>query len=169
MAEKEYSIKVNQGNINANKIGRVKQFFHSPEPPLKQRQSDKPPRQTNHNIPKFVWIPALVFTSLLIVFMIIVFFVSSQMTDDQRNVFHLLFCLLAGFSTLFLGGTVLLQLNIPADNKAKMAISATAGVAIFIFTYICPPFWYKGNQPAIQKEDVTTSAKNADTSSSVGK
>jgi hypothetical protein len=93
-------------------------------------------------VPVYIWIPALIFTAILIFFMIAAFFIAPTMTSDQRNVLHLLFCLLAGFSTTFLGGSVLMKVDMPVGTAGKMMISATAGVAIFIFVYLRAPFWF---------------------------
>lgn len=100
--------------------------------------------------PRRVWIPALVFTSLLILFLIAAFFLTPTMTRNQQDLVRFLFALLAGFATLFLGGTALLQFGIPKNPALKLSLSATAGVAIFVFVYVYPPYWYN-TQEVIQQ------------------
>jgi hypothetical protein len=95
--------------------------------------------------PMWIWIPSICLVSILVIFLMSTFFFTPSLTDDQRNVIRLLFALLAGFSTLFIGGTCLLQFDIPTSNGGKFGLSATGGVAVFIFTYMYPPYWYTPN------------------------
>lgn len=132
---KEIRGDVVQGAIMGD-VKKVKQDF-GPEHPVPPTRDD--------DVPKRVWIPALAFTSLLLLFLMAAFFLTPTLTPDQRNILHLLFCPTAGFATHFLGGTVLLKLQLPMGKKGKLALSATAGIAVFIFTYLQPPFWFVGS------------------------
>lgn len=93
--------------------------------------------------PKTIWVPALGFTSLLIIFFIAAFFYVPSMTADQRDISARLFALLCGFSSFFLGGTALFELNVPKTKAMKLSFSASAGIAVFAFTYTHPPYWFK--------------------------
>jgi len=90
-----------------------------------------------------MWIAALVFTSVLIVFLMAVFFLTPNMTPDQRRIVHFLFPLLAGFSTFFLGGSALLEFASGMAQGAKLSLSATAGVAVFFACYLYPPYFLR--------------------------
>lgn len=94
--------------------------------------------------PKYVLISALVFTSLLLIFMITAFFFTPNLTPDQRNMMHLIFSLLSGFSATFLGGSVLLKAEIGIGEKGKLGIAATSGIAVFIFVWLKAPYWFGG-------------------------
>jgi hypothetical protein len=89
--------------------------------------------------PLFVWIPALCFAGLLIVFLLVAFFTTPNLTEDRRWIVSLIFPLLAGFSTIFMGGAVLLQVSGTTHSGLKFSISAVAGVAVFIICYFNPP------------------------------
>ena len=91
--------------------------------------------------PMQIWIPALVFVSSLIVFLIVAFFQTPTMTEDQRRIMLLLFALLAGFSTFFLGGTALLEISEKTSQGTKITLSATAGIAVFVLCYLYPPYF----------------------------
>jgi hypothetical protein len=93
-------------------------------------------------VPRRVWIPALCFAFLLIIFLIAAFFVTPSLTPDQRDLVRLLFSLLAGFASLFLGGAGLLKLGWPTTKPVTLSLSATGGIAVFLFTYLNPPYWH---------------------------
>lgn len=99
--------------------------------------------EKSETVPKYVWISALVFTSALLIFMMAAFFITRTLTEDQRNMLHLLYSLLAGFSAMFLGGSVLLNLEMSVGDKGKMGIAAAAGIAVFIFVWLTEPFWLR--------------------------
>lgn len=107
------------------------------------RGPDSPP--VIRNTPIRVWLPALIFTSALVLFLIAAFFLKSNMTPDQRTIALLLFALLAGFSTAFLGGTVLLEITGNTSQGRKFGLSATAGVAVFVLCYLYPPYFFNHN------------------------
>jgi len=96
-----------------------------------------------------MWIPALVFTSVLIVFLMAVFFFAPRMTDDQRKILLLLYALLAGCSTVFLGGTALLDLGSESEKGVKLGFSATAGVAVFALCYLFPPYFLRAGSGGV--------------------
>ena len=93
--------------------------------------------------PPIVWIPALVFTSSLLVFLMVAFYTTPNFTQSQREIVALIFPLLAGFSALFLGGTVLAEFSGTTPSGFKFGVSATAGIAIFLICYFNPPNFVK--------------------------
>lgn len=108
---------------------------------VKQNHGD-PPR-TAASVPRWVWIPALAFTALLLTFFLLVFFVFPTLSPDRRELLQILIAFTGGFAAFFMGGTIVLQLNAPRGNLGKFAVSATGGIALFIFLYLEPPFWFK--------------------------
>jgi hypothetical protein len=112
-----------------------------------------------------MWIPALVFTSLLIAFFLTAFFVVPKMSPDQRDISYRLFALLSGFATFFLGGSALFTINAPASDRLKVGFSATAGVAVFAFVYTRPPYWFvkqgSGDKPPPASSSVGTQNASA--------
>jgi len=89
--------------------------------------------------PRWVWIPALVFASLLGAFLILTYFLTPAMTSDQKSLVHLFSALLASFAATFIGGTALVQLELPQNNSPKVILSATAGIAVFALVYYLNP------------------------------
>jgi hypothetical protein len=84
---------------------------------------------------RWVWIPALAFSSLFCAVLILTYFLTPAMTGDQKSLVRLFSALLAGFSAVFMGGTALLKLEFPQNSSPKVILSATAGVAVFAFVY----------------------------------
>jgi hypothetical protein len=103
-----------------------------------------PPEQspTSSPVPRMIWIPALTFTSVLLLVLIVAFFLLPTMSPDQRNVLRSLYALLAGFAALFLGGTATVQMNLPANNGLKASVSAGGGIAVFLIVYMQAPYWF---------------------------
>ena len=89
--------------------------------------------------PTIVWIPALVFTSALLIFLMVAFYTTPNFTESQRGIVSLIFPLLAGFSALFLGGTVLFEVAGTTRTGLNVSLSATAGIAVFLICYFNPP------------------------------
>lgn len=103
---------------------------------------NKPKANDPAQLPARLWVPGLVFTSLLILFLMVAFFFAPQMSEDQRGLVRFLSALCGGFAGAFLGGTATLQLDIPKGKGVKIALSATGGIAIFLFLYFQAPYWY---------------------------
>ena len=97
--------------------------------------------------PMQIWFPALIFVSSLIIFLIVAFFQTPTMTEDQRRIMLLLFALLAGFSTFFLGGTALLEISGKTSQGINLTLSATAGIAVFVLCYLSPPYFISVSNP----------------------
>ncbi|MEP7341523.1 MAG: hypothetical protein ABI977_27575 [Acidobacteriota bacterium] len=98
--------------------------------------------------PHWIQIVALCLTVLLIGFLISAYFITPQQTGDQRNLIRALYPLLAAFAAFFIGGTAFLFLDYPRSSGARVTISATAGLAVFLIVYFYPPYWFKaGDQP----------------------
>lgn len=93
--------------------------------------------------PNWVWIPALSFTALLLVFFLTVFFFYPTLSPDRRELLQILIAFTGGFAALFMGGTIVLHLNAPRGDLGKFGVSAAGGVALFLFLYLEPPFWAK--------------------------
>ena len=115
----------------------------TPDPGPSSRRS----RQRTSS-PLWTLIPALLFTTLLLGFLIVAYFFTPNMTPAQENLARLLFALLTGFSTAFLGGTILLRLEARLGEAGTLTVSAVAGVAMFVFTYVWAPYWYAKTTPS---------------------
>lgn len=98
----------------------------------------RPPPQ-----PFWIQIVALCLMALLIGFFIYVYFNSPNPTIAQSNIVRLLYPLLTGFAASFISGGILLLVDMPVSSKVRLALSASAGLAIFIFVYRFPPYWYQ--------------------------
>ncbi len=61
---------------------------------------------------------------------------------------------------MFFGGSCLLQLDIPKNNGGKLGLSATGGVAVFIFTYMYPPYWYSPSSEPDKNVSVSIHSDN---------
>src|SRR5581483_4195505 len=107
------------------------------------------PTVADPTTPKAIWIPALAFTSVLLLFFIFVFFKVPTMTEDQKGIIGMLFPPFCGFSAFFMGGTALFALDFPKNKFVKIAFSATAGIAVFAFTWSHAPYWFKVNKANI--------------------
>jgi hypothetical protein len=97
-------------------------------------------------VPPWVWIPALVFTSLLLIFVGVAFFVTPELSFDQRWILRTFISFLAGFSACFLSGSALLTMKHNLGPNKNIAFSAAAGMAMLMITYLVPP-WFKEQPP----------------------
>lgn len=123
----------------------------------------------NDEVPARVWIPALVFTTLLISQLIIVFFVVPQLTWDQSQIMRWIFALLGGFSTHFLGGTALLQFTSMREGSS-LSFSAVSGIAVFVllafflpnpFNVQVPTVHFAPNSPLSRLKDLVSEKSEA--------
>jgi len=78
------------------------------------------------------------FLALLVIFLIVSFFVTPKLTDDQRATLKVLSALCAGFSGGFLTGSALFELHKTA-GATNYTISGTAGCALFLVVWIFYP------------------------------
>ena len=85
-----------------------------------------------------VWVPALVFTSLLLVFMMWIFV--HPPATNQQPILRVLLSLVSGFAATFMTGTISVRLDAPSTKVGKLGISAAGGLAVFIvvFFYVMP-------------------------------
>ncbi|MDX2033599.1 MAG: hypothetical protein SF339_23180 [Blastocatellia bacterium] len=100
-----------------------------------------PPR---HSVPIWIQIATLVLTVALIAFFIAAYFQTPSPTPAQSDMVRFLYPLLAGFATSFISGGLFLMIDFPRAAGGRLALSASAGLAIFIFVYLRPPYWYPG-------------------------
>lgn len=84
------------------------------------------------------------FATILVTFLIIAFFIKERLSDDQRNILRFLCALCAGFSGALITGEALFNLNTSLGGSTKIAVSGSAGAALFFtiwFTFktLAPP------------------------------
>jgi hypothetical protein len=94
-------------------------------------------------VPLWTRIPALIFTVGLPIFFVAAFFWVPTLTPDQRGILCSLFAIFAGFAVSFLGGSAMIKIDVPHNGVGKLTLSATAGIAVFIFTYVYAPYWFE--------------------------
>ncbi|GEM_PF-4691324 len=97
-------------------------------------------KDTKGSVPQWLVVVDVAVAGMLLVFLIMAFFLVPNPTPDQRDIMRLLTSILAGACAVFLSGTVALKIKVPVMG-AKVAIAATAGIALFVFTYFVPPYW----------------------------
>jgi hypothetical protein len=83
----------------------------------------------------------------LLGFFIAAYFVTPNPTNAQSDLVRFLYPLLAGLIASLISGGILLVLEIPLTDNARLAVSASAGLAIFILVYLKGPYWYPGLLP----------------------
>lgn len=84
-----------------------------------------------------LWI-AFGFLALLVIFLIITVIIRDKLSSNQVNTLRFLTSLCAGVAGSFFAGDALFQLDAALANGVKLAISGTAGFALFLtvwFTY----------------------------------
>lgn len=95
------------------------------------------------------WVQVIAFF-LLLVFLIVITFLRSELQDD---LVRLLFALLVGFATIFIGGRAFLTAEAHTDNRLRFSLSATAGLAMFALVYLVPPYWFQKREKAPTPEN----------------
>jgi hypothetical protein len=78
------------------------------------------------------------FLALLVLFLMLAYFVKDKASPNQYNILRFLTALCAGFAGGFLAGEALFHLDATIAGGAKIALSGTAGCALFFsiwFTY----------------------------------
>jgi hypothetical protein len=129
---------------------------------VRQNLRDRP--KAHGSAPRWVWIPALGFTALLLTFFVIVFFAFPTLSPDRRELLQVLIAFAGGFAALFMGGTIVLHLDAPHGDLGKFAVSATGGIALFLFLYLEPPFWFKRETVAPVTQSKVDRVDNSDLS-----
>lgn len=84
-----------------------------------------------------LWI-GLGFLTLLVIFLIVSFFFTPKLSDDQRGTLKFLSALCAGFSGGFLTGDALFELHKTA-GATNYTVSGTAGCALFLVAWFFYP------------------------------
>jgi hypothetical protein len=85
------------------------------------------------------WIPAVVFTALSFLFIAAAFFITSQLTSDQRIILNSVFALCTGMSLYFMGGSAMARYRWHGP-KVQFTFVALAGAAMFALVYLNPLF-----------------------------
>jgi hypothetical protein len=78
------------------------------------------------------------FLALLVLFLIVSFFLTPKLTDDQRATLKFLSSLCAGFSGGFLTGTALFEMHM-TKGPTTFSISGAAGCALFFTVWFFYP------------------------------
>lgn len=94
--------------------------------------------------PLWIQIATLCLTVALIGFFIFAYIKTPSPTTAQSDLIRFFYPLLAGFAASFISGGLLLFVDFPRSGGTRLALSASAGLAIFIFVYLRPPYWYPG-------------------------
>lgn len=84
---------------------------------------------------------------LLFVFLVVAFFRRGQLTEDQRQILRLLSALCAGFAGALLSGEALFSLDSQPTAGTRLAVSGTAGAALFFAV------WFTFRRVAPKPED----------------
>jgi hypothetical protein len=100
------------------------------------------------------WIQT-VLVFLLLLFLILIYFLTPTMTPDQRAIVRFLMALLGGLLTFLIGGNVMLVMRLPLEEPARMIFSATAGTAIFTLLYLVAPYWHQRETAKDVVKDLT--------------
>ncbi len=96
----------------------------------------------------WIQIVATCLAVVLLDFFITAYFMTPNPTVAQSDLMRFLYPVLAGLIASLISGGVWLVFEIPLSREAKMTISASAGLAIFVLVYVKGPYWYPGVMPA---------------------
>lgn len=121
--------------VESTRRGRVR-LSNAPSSQAAQKRTQ--PERGIKKIPNWVWIPAVILTTVLIAFLLVAYYKTPVMTPDQRNLNRFLVALLAGLSISFMSGTASLRVEFPKTASAKVGLAATAGSAVFFLVYLAP-------------------------------
>jgi len=154
-------IRTGVGNTNLQRIALIN-LTDKGRHALESLSTGKTPDITHNasqptSTPKREWLPGLVLGSILLVFVIAAFFLTPNLTKDQRFIMLFMLSFIAGFTARFLGGAVLLEFGVKS-KLAKLALSATSGLAVFLFLYLYPPYWHTTED---KKQDLAVSQPNS--------
>lgn len=97
---------------------------------------------TTHSTTKYLWIPALCLTVLLLLFLMAAFFMVPTLTADRRHTVLLFSALVGALSAMFWGGTITASADIPHGTGGKIFVSLTGGAVVFYYLYAHQPYWY---------------------------
>lgn len=101
-------------------------------------------------LPKWLLVVNAALVALIISVLLLTLFLLPSPTPDQRDTLRLLTSILFGALGACLTGTAMLKVSMTLGKGAKVAISATAGLALLLIAYLIPPYW---NPPAPTKDD----------------
>jgi hypothetical protein len=104
-----------------------------------------PPIKPSDEVPKRVWIPAIIFTAVLLAVFVALIFKRGEMPPFQQDLANKLFAVFAGLTAGFISGTALFALEFPKNKKVRASFAATAGLAMFAFVWVYAPYWFKVN------------------------
>ena len=82
-----------------------------------------------------LWI-GLGFVALLVIFFIIAFFTRENLSPSQLQIMRFLTSLCAGFAGALITGEALVQGKVPIGTGGSLAISGTAGFALFFLIWL---------------------------------
>lgn len=82
-----------------------------------------------------LWI-GLGFAALLVVFFIVAFFTKDQLSVGQIQILRFLSSLCAGFAGALIAGDALVKGDVPIGAAGTLAISGTAGFALFFLVWL---------------------------------
>ncbi len=82
-----------------------------------------------------VWI-GLGFVAFLVLFLVVAFFTKEKLSQDQRRILKFLMALCAGFGGALIAGEALLDFEYAIGKGGKLAISGTAGFALFFTVWL---------------------------------
>jgi hypothetical protein len=98
-----------------------------------------PKDNENERVPARMWVPALVFASLSLLFIATAFFFTREFTKDQRVLMDYIFAFCTGMSLWFMGGSAMMRYHWEG-TRAKIVFTAVAGAAMFALVYLRPLF-----------------------------
>jgi hypothetical protein len=100
-------------------------------------------------MPKWLLIVDVVLAFLLVALLVVILLFIPSPTPDQRDIERILIAVLFGALGATLTGTAMLKFTVGGQGS-KVAISATAGMALLLIAYLVPPYW---NPPTPSKGD----------------
>lgn len=71
------------------------------------------------------------FAAALVISLFVAFFTKERLSDGQRQILRFLCALCAGFSSALITGDALFKLDTGWGETSKLAVSETAGAALF--------------------------------------
>lgn len=105
-----------------------------------------PSESRQNQVPQWIPIFGAVLLFLLLVFLGFLVFLRPELTSDQRQLIQLMFSLAAGVAASVIGGAASLKYDLNVGKHAKVSLTATAGIAVFLAVYLLPPWWEDGHE-----------------------
>lgn len=91
-------------------------------------------------VPKRIWVPALVFSAVCLVFVFVAFFVR-DLSADQQRILNAIFALLGGCAAGFIGGSAFFKFTSNWNTSSGLLITGTAGIAVFLILIFFHPLY----------------------------